>query len=44
MYAAQVLLFMLLFRLVIPFGLLLWIGESVRRHSAAACYGGQDQA
>jgi hypothetical protein len=35
MNAPEIMLVMLLVRLVMPFGLMLWIGESVRRHQLA---------
>ncbi len=35
MYASEVLLTMLVLRVAIPVGLLLWIGENYRRHQIA---------
>ncbi len=35
MYGPEVMLVMLLLRLVIPLGLLLWIGEETRRRRAS---------
>ncbi len=36
MYGSEVMLVMLLLRVVVPVGLLLWIGESARRRNTAS--------
>ena len=36
MYGPEIMLVMLFLRLVVPVGLLLWIGEVARRHGAAS--------
>ncbi len=36
MYGPEVMLIMLVLRLVVPVGLLLWIGEGARRHQVAS--------
>ncbi len=39
MYGPEVMLVMFLLRLVVPFGLILWIGESVRRRQPNRLHG-----